>query len=254
MWHCIYCGSTTSKLSREHIIPKGLNGNLVLPKSSCESCATITSRLEAVVLRGALWATRIYRQIKSRKHHSTAPKTFPIELEINGQWVTKNLPVDECPILLHYPMFPPPRVLSSPGTEGSGIKLDGVQTVLMNQSAGDTLSRLGATSVRTTNSQQPLEFARMIAKIAYSAAAANGDLAKLRSPSPIPDVILGKNTDIGYWVGMFPTSGSKPTSALHKLVIYGDLNARLLIVEVQLFSDSPSPCYMVVLGELAEEV
>src|ERR1700681_3245115 len=57
---CIYCGDTTPPLTREHILPRGLGGNvaphgqtqaLVLQKATCEQCRLITSRLEEECLR-----------------------------------------------------------------------------------------------------------------------------------------------------------------------------------------------------------
>ncbi len=41
---CIYCGrGPDAKLTKEHIIPYGLNGHLILPAASCEICAAKTS-------------------------------------------------------------------------------------------------------------------------------------------------------------------------------------------------------------------
>ena len=38
--HCIYCGATED-LGKEHILPFGLSGSAILPKSSCRSLSLI---------------------------------------------------------------------------------------------------------------------------------------------------------------------------------------------------------------------
>jgi hypothetical protein len=52
---CIYCGDTKGPLTREHVIPRGLGGNvppqdlsdaLVLQKATCERCRRITAKIE----------------------------------------------------------------------------------------------------------------------------------------------------------------------------------------------------------------
>lgn len=70
---CIYCGES-SDLRIEHIVPFGLSGNLELPESTCKSCADITSKIEMVILRGELWAVRVFRELQSRRKHGSAPK------------------------------------------------------------------------------------------------------------------------------------------------------------------------------------
>ena len=85
---CIYCG-TIDALQREHIIPFGLSGSAVLPKASCRRCAEITGRFENDVLRGPLWAVRVYRKLRSRRKHKDAPQTEILKIkkgiDVEGQ-------------------------------------------------------------------------------------------------------------------------------------------------------------------------
>lgn len=67
--HCIYC-SGTDNLTREHIVPFGLNRNAVLPAASCARCRQITSAFEFQVLRGPMRAVRLLRKLRSRNMHS----------------------------------------------------------------------------------------------------------------------------------------------------------------------------------------
>jgi hypothetical protein len=59
---CIYCGrdGRVERLTREHIIPKGLNGSVIFSGASCESCRVLTARFEEEVLRSEY---KIYRAV-----------------------------------------------------------------------------------------------------------------------------------------------------------------------------------------------
>jgi len=109
--HCIYCGAIEN-LQREHIIPFGLSGTGVLPKSSCRNCAKITRGVEEDVLRGPMWSVRVFRQLKSRRKHREAPKTEQLTVIKNGKEQVIELPLEEYPILLHFPVFPMPAYLN----------------------------------------------------------------------------------------------------------------------------------------------
>src|SRR5215212_3632262 len=68
---CIYCGSVDD-LRDEHIIPKALNGDWILPAASCRVCEAITSKFEMKVLRGPLWPPRRALNLQSR-HRDRQP-------------------------------------------------------------------------------------------------------------------------------------------------------------------------------------
>ena len=80
---CIYCGKSAD-LRNEHIVPFALNGVTVLPKSTCGACAEITGRFEGAVLRGPMRDVRVYRGLKSRSGHTTAPKNC--EAHSHQEW------------------------------------------------------------------------------------------------------------------------------------------------------------------------
>lgn len=245
---CIYCGEL-SDLRTEHIVPFGLSGNLELPESTCKSCADITSKVEMTILRGELWALRVFRELQSRRKHGSAPKDFPIKIVRGGIEEQIRLPVNEYPILLHFPVFTAPRVLTSTDKK-PGIEIRGVDTISFGQNPKDFLLKHKAESINTTTAQDPIAFARMIAKIAYSMAAATGDLELLKSPSPIPSVILGQETAIGHWVGTIDAPNTSHPGMLHRIVVVPDEERGMLIGDVQLFCDSFTPRYGVILGHL----
>jgi 5-methylcytosine-specific restriction endonuclease McrA len=53
---CIYCRTTDGPLTREHVIPKGLGGHLVLHEATCTPCQKLIGKIETAVLRDSLRA------------------------------------------------------------------------------------------------------------------------------------------------------------------------------------------------------
>jgi hypothetical protein len=163
---CIYCGDTKD-LRKEHILPFGLGGSAVLPRSTCGSCAKITGQVEQKVLRGPLWGLRIYRGLKSRTKHKKAPKCYPLKIVKNGSEQIVQLPISKFPILLYFPIFEPPAYLN-PKVYEKRILMSGIATVSFGPRPEEVAQTLGVKSISITQDQDPVAFARMIAKIAYS--------------------------------------------------------------------------------------
>jgi len=245
---CIYCGATTD-LRKEHILPFGLNGTAVLPEATCGRCAQITGRVEQTVLRGPMWAVRVFRDLKSRRKHKDAPKTYPLTVLRGDHEEIVELPIEKYPILLHFPLFSPPALLEPEGYV-SGIRVTGVATVSFGPRPEDVIKTLGVTTIRTSQKQEPVAFARMLAKIAYAMAAAEDQLRLIKGDAPVLPAILGKTDDIGRWVGTLTQPFQRYSGLLHRVLIHRDDKRGLLIGEVQLFSDSQTPSYVVILGRL----
>lgn len=65
---CIYCASRDyGSLTDEHIIPDGLGGDLILPKSSCTRCARPIHQFETGLMKSTLHDVRGSFGIRSRK-------------------------------------------------------------------------------------------------------------------------------------------------------------------------------------------
>jgi len=158
---CIYCGATKS-LQKEHILPFGLSGSAILPQSTCNQCAKITGQFEQKVLRGPMWAVRVYRELNSRTRHQDAPKLFPLKVVKNGTEQVIQVPIEEYPILLHFPIFEPPAYLNAGGYE-KGILLAGIATVSFGPRPDAVTKKLGAETLSINQDQKPVAFARMIA-------------------------------------------------------------------------------------------
>lgn len=108
---CIYCGTNALPLTREHVIPFGLGGRLVLPAASCKECAKATSALERDCLRGMF---EIYR---ARTGYPTRRKKLPRDLVHvaavfdNGSTGFVDVPIADYPEMLLLPTYPTARVL-----------------------------------------------------------------------------------------------------------------------------------------------
>jgi hypothetical protein len=107
---CIYCGSTEN-LSDEHIVPFGLGGNLVLPKSSCQRCARITSEFERRVLRGFMRDARATGRFPTRRPKER-PSTIPVEIKRGDHLELVDIPVAEATGFMQLLSFAPAAFLA----------------------------------------------------------------------------------------------------------------------------------------------
>lgn len=246
---CIYCGSVEN-LTKEHILPHGLSGTAILLLSSCKTCARITGNIEQTVLRGSLWPARVFRNLNSRTKHREAPKTYPVTAVFGKREVKLNISLDKLPILIPFPVFAPPRIISGKPL-ANGIDVAGLDTILFGKHPAQLAKELGATELRIGKRENPKVFARVLAKIAFSFAYAEGALDALAGPSPILPAILGHSEDIGNWVGVLDQTNRAHPETLHRIDLMHDEQRGLLLAEVQLFADSQTPSYVVVLGHLA---
>ena len=247
---CIYCGQTED-LRKEHILPFGLSGTATLPAASCGRCAVVTACIEQKVLRGPMWAVRVYRALRSRTKHNDAPERYPVTVVKDGEEVEIELPIQDFPILRHFPIFSPPAVLHPEGYT-HGIRISGADTISFGPKPEDVARKLGATTIRLSEMSEPAAFARMIAKIAYAWAVAVGKLPLLKGP---PFGRAGDSAAKLTISGAGSARSADPPQTheklLHYVALHEDRQRNLLVAEVQLFSDSETPRYGVVLGELA---
>lgn len=242
---CMYCGSKEN-LSREHIVPYGLNGPGVIPKSSCGSCSEITSKFERHVLRGPLWGLRAYLRFSSRRKQKL-PKNLPFILKSKGTEFEVSLPIDEHPIMLTFPVFGVPTLAG--GKKVIGINIKGSAMYNFGAPVKEVLDKYNADDFRVTETSQPVSFARLLAKIAWGVAVINGQHAKL--DSGLLDAFLYNPNDIGQWVGTYTDPLVKVESnLLHEIRIREDNEIGFLMADVKLFSNSETPRYGVILGRL----
>lgn len=247
---CIYCNATDVPLSKEHIIPRALGGNYVLPKSSCQACGTITSQFEQRMLRGPMWPVRAHLQIGSR-HASLAPKTARAFVTRNGVESAVDVPLVDHPLLLYFPLFSPPSVLT--GMHVEGISVAGEATIQFGrQGLRDLAVSLNADNVRLAQSHDVVSFARVLAKIAWGFASAEGFRARIDPQASVLPALLREPNQIGRWVG---TTGPVPSVRLrgmrHDVSLLEE--GGYLCCVVRLFGDSGGPAYSVIIGALTDQ-
>ena len=146
---CIYCHSTEKPLSREHIIPAGLNGTWTLQRASCDRCRMITSAFETAVLRVVFLHARAGLGFRTNRGH---PDSLPLLIDREGQWTEVEVPLAEYPAVILFPTFALPAELDT-RTYAGGIAVNGQWAIqVAGPRADEVAKRLGTTSIRFTTS------------------------------------------------------------------------------------------------------
>lgn len=250
MSKCIYCGATDVALSREHIIPYSLGGNLVLSKASCPDHGALTSALEREVARNTYGIYRAEQGTQSRRKRNQR-STLEAKIQVDGADFSGNRVCAEVRVA-DLPRMPLLVRLEEPGyfTDdmrelAPGITLECIDT---GQSVfQELLQKLNWYQLSVDSSGiKPESFIRVLAKIAhaFSCAEYNGNFSPLLLP-----VILGEAKANTYLVGGFSpqlTQNSVPLLAREK-VHNGE---RLLVVAISLHFFPKLPRYQVISGKL----
>jgi hypothetical protein len=251
---CIYCGAAGPGLSREHVIPYGLWGDLVLGQASCAKCATVTSAIENRVQRDSMLGFRTVLGAPTRDKKAR-PTAFPARVRRQGEWQEVELSVPEYTGTAVFPIFGLPSAWT--GRDTDDLELKGLRVILA--SAGTVSSttwtpqgQAGAEAVEIPVqydfTRDPAVFARFVAKIAHGYAVDFLGIDGFR-PSAVP-AILADLGDIGAWVGTpSATMFEGPPNRGHRVRVGDDRNGGV-IATIQLFADSGAPEYFVLVGRL----
>ena len=242
---CMYCDSTEG-LTSEHIVPYGLGGRIELPDSTCPRCAKITSKIELKLLRGQFWRARVVTGTQSRSKHSSAPTHTSVVLERAGVPTKLDLPRDDAPAIISFPYFSPPRLATQ--ETAPGISVSGNVAINYGKDPAEIAKEHGATGILFRDETQPYLFAQLLAKIALGMAYATGAIAELKEVSPLRGLILGTDNRIGDYIGSMTDELSAHPGQIHRVAIFVDDRTGYLVADIQLFSQSMSPRYAVVIG------
>ncbi len=241
---CIYCGAR-DVLRDEHIVPRALNGDWILPKASCRACEAVTSKFEAKVLRGPLWLPRINLGLRTR-HPEAQPDTFPIEVTVKNRKET--LPVSASKALpsIVLPMFTTPGFLRGDGVQ-EGIGIQGFYIGHVFRTPEEVAEALGVDRIALEMEYPVVEFARLIAKIGYGYAVGELGLDQVVEPLVLP-AIRGVTQDIGHWVGSSADVGPPlDDNTLHVARIFK--KDSWIVVAISLFTLQPAPIYTVLISK-----
>jgi len=194
---CIYCGATGS-LSREHVIPYGLDADLVLGEASCPDCSKVTAQFESEVLGDMFRGFRAAKNFPTRRK-AERPKAMPITVHKDGQEFEVELPLEEGVAVFHMPHFPPPGFVEGRG-RAEGIDVVRPHFQFYGKPLDEIARELGADSLSVSVTSWAPSFARLLAKVAYGAVVLHFGLDYLDDVFVLP-AILGKSNDLGHWVG-----------------------------------------------------
>jgi HNH endonuclease len=246
---CMYCGSK-DRLSREHIVPRGLGGNIILPRSSCERCRKITQKFEESCLRKNFLYFRIHTGL--HQHEKERPTHLPVR--IRGKGVRLVLPSSH-PNWLILPSLGRPGLLS-----GAPLGMPYFVHGFHRTNPKD----LPAIKDKYPNEYFEVDyqfdvnvFVKMLAKIAHGLVCAilfkEGQFSKDFFNPYLPPFILGRNDNLGpFLIGQINYESDPPIdSEIYKYFIYEwqvrDKN--LIVVGVRLFSNWRGLIYTVIVGE-----
>lgn len=245
---CIYCGSTTTDLGKEHIIPFSLNGGLVLLDASCHDCEKKIQPYEMTVARRIFGHFRILHNVQTRNK-----KQRPTEVQIgtlhqNGKRGIAKISIQEHPTILILYKFSEATFLQGllPNIE----KNTWIPLVISGKAELEKFISKYHWDRQIKFFAVPIEFARMLAKIAYSYAIAEIGIDSFQ-PFPMTiDTILGRTNNVCHIVGGDLEIPPPDPAGKHILTI-GCLIKHpnpLLIVSIRLFPAFETPQYHVVVG------
>ena len=247
---CIYCGTVNDSLTREHIIPYALGGDLVLPKSSCETCQKITSKNEFIIARQFYGLHRAYEGIRSRRNKNAGKLNEYIEIEgvdINGREVSENILVRDLPSVQIVVKYTQPRLLS--GKE-SQFTLEAKFLKQGENKLRDLRVKLGWSKISINSpTANPYSFAKLLAKIAHAYCCA--ELGHDGFEPLLLEHILDKTSEklITYYVGGYEPELSQTPEPL--ILSYIDLGGiKYIKVDISLHFFKESPRYQVICGRL----
>ncbi|MGZ8227164.1 MAG: HNH endonuclease [Methylococcaceae bacterium] len=249
---CIYCGSKNG-LTKEHIIPKGLGGTLVLPESSCSSCSEITSKFERKVLRGFMHKGRIASGMPSYRKKKQ-PTSFITKLIAPDKSIfEKEFLIHETLSVLHLPILARPAFMDK-RLFSDGLQIARTETIHFGKNVEKLLSDNDAIGARFEDSIDTFAFTRLLAKIAYGYLVATKGLFP-RDESPLLPLIFKERTDASNWLGSMDMDIKTETNHLHLLDtsdVTDGTGRKADVVIIKLFSAHGAVSYYVAAARLPD--
>ncbi|EGL53070.1 hypothetical protein MAMP_00219 [Methylophaga aminisulfidivorans MP] len=247
---CIYCGTVNDSLTREHIIPYALGGELVLPKSSCDTCQKITSKNELIIARQLYGLHRAYEGIKSRRNKNAGKLNEYLEVtgvDNNGRKVTENILVRDLPSFQIIVKYTQPGLLS--GKE-SQFTLESKFLKQGETKLTELRVKLGWSKISLRSpTANPHSFSKQLAKIAHAYCCA--ELGHDGFEPLLIEHILDKTAEkhITYYVGGYEPQLPQTREGL--ILSYIDLDGiKYIKVDISLHFFKESPRYQVICGKL----
>jgi hypothetical protein len=245
---CMYCGSK-DQLSTEHIVPRGLGGNILFPRSTCEKCRKITHEFETVNMRKNFLYFRVHTGL--HQHPRERPTHLPVRIRGSG---TRLVLPSAHPNWLTLPLFMRPGILANL-PPGMPFIIRGMHTT--NPKNLTEVQAQYSEYFEVDYNFDVYAFAKLLAKIAHGLFCGNlhlqGKLSDEYFKPYLPDFIRGKNDNLGpYLVGQLRQNQTPDYDAdYYKYFIFTvrEQDKFLTIATIRLFSNWRGPDYTVVIGE-----
>ena len=252
---CIYCG-TNKELSDEHIIPLGLGGRWVLPRSSCAKCAKKTGAFERTCQRTMFGPLRMYYDLPTRRRKDRPKKlSLKVKLTADAQWSFIDVEQEVYPFLVLFPLLRMPDELSgytTTGERGAAAKhlwiraasfRDGIMPHLKA-----LIEELNLADIEPTATFSAPEFFQMLAKIAHAFAVAEMGVGSF-TPFLTPLICNADTSNSVQYIGGLQHA-EPATTAIHEMSFGSHTCNRpeIVAVRIRLLAVLETPTYFVAVG------
>jgi len=243
---CVFCLESyiADLLTDEHIIPRSLNGTLVIRKATCACCQkTVNETFEQKTLNTVFLVPRLLLELRRRKREKKKlPAVWP------GRTSDKQT-VNPPSIQLELDQYPPLMYLMEVEPPGNLLSID---------RSGDPSRRIrfwfynfGSSSATAQGISTRAEYphgavAKTYIKVAYCYAVSQLGLEGFDS-SEIRDVLRGRRDDLYNFFGGALPNQLLPTRFLHRLEVRR--HGEFYTVLVCLFGALNAPVFEVVVGK-----
>ena len=218
--------------------------------ASCKNCEKETHSYEYTVCRRIYGNFRIRYNVRSRRKKER-PSHIEIGTIANDGTLSKLLvPATEHPVTLFLYKFEESDYLKGNREEDS--KFNWVPISIFSKNELDELIKKYNWDQKIEIKMVPEEFARMLAKIAYSFAVAEVTLEGFTPFQQLIDVILNRSNNISYLIGGdWDIPDPDPAGFHHMGMTYAVRDGYVdVIIEIRLFPAFETPLYRVVVGKI----
>jgi hypothetical protein len=248
---CIYCGTTAGKLTREHVMPRGLGGYMspqgshqafVLNEASCEQCRETTRAIEEECL------TRMFPHARAKlgmRRKDRRPSLVEVEAVLpDGTTEMRQVPPSDALGAIVIPRFDHAEVLGVRTSAHADLEFFFPPELKASKHAMAGITKMG---IRCTANIP--RFAQLLAKISLGAAVATFGMDGFHPL--IRDFIRFLPNDYRRWVGCFGKGEEQPTSSLHHLHMeeVETPNGTFIVCHIRLFARFGCPSHYVVVGK-----
>lgn len=255
---CIYCPDGKPPYTREHAVPIGLGGGLIVPFASCARCQAEIKKVETYCMRGPFLphrlANKLVRNLDDLSEYVTLKMIF------GSFWTFGTVGTEAIPIRFHRDNVP--DFLCMPRLYPAGIIANRqpgpfVQPELWvggNEQRLRELHWFG--NLILADRFDLIKFTRMLAKIAHAYIA--GEIGLDDFEPMLPDFILGKNDSLGsYLVGGWPEDDIPQIDGSCQIgMAFSQWGEKTLVnTRLRLFPSHPQiPIYHVAVGTLTKPI